>query len=551
MRQALSINRAGVQTARPRSIPAPIDGWNTDDALAAMKPTYAVILDNWIPRAGRIEMRRGFIEQVTGFDDPVETLVVYSGGVGDTMFACAGDSIFNVTSAGSLGSADFVSSASTPSARWNWVNFANDAGRFALLANGVETPVKYNGTSFSTNAITGTSGSITLADEDLKYVFAHKNRLHWLEKANLRAWVLDTNAIAGASTLLDLGPLFSSGGVLVGGATWSRDNGAGGLDDLAVYVTSEGQAAVYQGSNPTDVDNWALVGVYDFARPIGERPLIRDGGELCIITEEGVLPLSIAVAVKRDQQRQVMLSRKVGSAFANAALSYRDIFGWQAAYYSGRGGLIIINVPTEEDVSAYQYVRTSERGAWTRFTGIPAICWGTANGMVYFGAEEGVYRWDIGASDNSEPIVTDVLPAFSDFGDRTRTKEFTMVRALFYAPSIVKPALDVVVEYDTATLPTAVQTTVTPGDIDPDDGKIIRNEWTGAVGVGYVAAPRMRDVLIGSDDVDRVSVTSDLATLLLVGPGGSDHVLTRPNLPLDVSVELVGFDLMFKVGGQL
>ncbi len=548
MRQALRQTGRG-QTAVARSIPAPVGGWNTDDALPTMKNIYAVILDNWISFGGAIEMRRGYVDHVTGFADPVETLVTYAGdSAGDKIFACAGINIYDVTTAGGLGAAVYISAVS---ARWNWTNFANDAGRYVLMANGVQAPIKYNGTAWSTNALTGTSGSITLTDDDLKYVFAHKNFLHWLEKARLRVWYTAVNAIAGASNLLDLGPVLTSGGRLVGGATWSRDNGAGGLDDLAVYVTSEGQVAVYQGSDPGDANAWGIVGVYDIPRPVGERPLIKDGGELCIITEEGLLPLSAAIAVKKVDQKPLMLSAKIGKAFASSAASYRDTFGWQAIYYSGRGGLIIVNVPTEEDVSSVQYVRSSQSGAWSRFTGLPAICWTTGNGEIYFGGPEGVYQWDIGASDNGEAIVPDVLPAFSDFGNRTIMKEFTMVRALMYAPSIVVPAMDVVVEYDQDTLPTAVQTTVAPGDISTTDNTLIRNEWTGAVGIGYVASPRLRFSLIGSNDVDQVAVTEDHTELLLVGPGGTDNILTRPNLPLDVQVQLVGFDLLFNVGGQL
>lgn len=548
MRQALRQNPSRVQTASTASIPAPVGGWNTEDALAKMPLTDAVILDNWIPRGGRLEMRRGFVEQVTGTLSAVETLVVYSGGTGDQIFACAGADIYDVTSAGALASAAYASAAS---ARWNYTNFANDAGRFVLMANGEQGPIKYDGSAFSTNTITGSAAPGTLVQANLKYLMAHKSRLHWGEKENLRVWYLATNAIAGAANLLDLGPLFSWGGTLVGMATWSRDNGAGGLDDLAAYVTSEGQAAVYAGSDPSDVNNWSLVGVFEFARPVGGRPLLKDGGEICVITEEGLLPLSIVVAEKRDRQKPQMMSRKIGTAFSDAALNYGSLFGWQATYYSGRGGLIVVNVPTAEGVSAVQYVRASQNGAWARFTGIPAICWATANGMAYFGSTEGVYRWDVGASDNGEPIVPDVLPAFHDFGNRTRLKNFTMMRALLYAPSIVRPAMDVVVEYDKATLPTAVATTVTPGDITPDDTLMIRDEWTGAAAVGYVAAPRMRFSLTGSDDTDQVAVTADLTELLLVGPGGTDNILTRPNLPLDVSVSLVGWDFVYKVGGVL
>jgi hypothetical protein len=512
-----------------------------------MKSTYAVILDNWIPRGSYIEMRRGHIDHVTGTTDPVETIVTYAGGAGDTILACAGSAIYDATTSGGLPSALYGSAAS---ARWNWTNYANDAGRYALMVNGEQTPIKYDGSAISTNAITGSSGSITLSDANLKFVMAHKGRLHWGEKSNLRVWYLPVASIAGASNLLDLGPVLTSGGNLVGMATWSRDNGAGGADDLAVYVTTEGQAAVYQGSNPGDANDWSLVGVYDFARPVGDRPLIRDGGELCIITEEGVLPLSIALAYSRADQKPQMLSAKVATAFADASSSYGALFGWQATHYSGRGSMMIINVPTEEGVSAMQYVRTSS-GAWCRFTGLSAICWGTANGQVYFGGPVGVYRWDIGASDNGQPIVPDVLPAFSDFGNRTATKQVTMVRALLYAPSIVRPALDVVADYDKTTIPTSIQNLVQPGDISSDDETTIRDEWTAAGAVGYVFAPRMRFALTGEDDTDRVAVTSDLSELLLVGPGGTDNVLTRPNLPLDVSVRCVGWDLMFNPGGPL
>lgn len=547
MRQALQQNRAKRQTARPASIPAPVGGWNTEDALAAMSKTDAVILDNWIPRGGQIEMRRGFIEQVTGTSSPVETLITWAGSdSGDKLFACAGANIYDVTSAGSLTSAVYVS-AST--ARWNSVNFANDAGRYVLMVNGVNTPTKYNGTAFSTSAVTGTSGSITLVDEDLKFVMAHKRRIHYAEKGRLRVWTLAVNAIAGASSLLDLGPFFGKGGVFAGIGTWTVDGGSG-KDDLAVYVTTEGQVAVFQGDDPTDVNNWALVGIYDIPRPIGDRCIVKWGGELAVLTEDGVIAIS-TMGLSDEERQKRSLSRKVSSAFTLAAANYGTNDGWQPIFYPGRGSLLIVNVPTIEDSDAVQYVRSMQGGGWCRFTGIPATCWGYANGMIYFGATAGIYRWDTGASDNGEPITPDVLPAFQDFGNRTITKVFTMVRAVLRAPAIVRPAMDVVTDYDKSTLPTSVQTVVTPGDISPDDSDVVRDDWTAAGGVGYVGSPRMRFSLTGSEDVDQVAVTSDLTSLLLVGPGGTDNILTRPNLPLDVTVQCIGWDVLWMPGGQL
>ena len=548
MRKALRSNPSRRQTGVPYSLPAPVDGWNTEDGLSAMKATYAVVLDNWIPRGGRIEMRRGFIDHVTGTSSPVETLLVYSGGATDKLFACAGTKIYDVTSSVGLGSAVYSSASS---ARWNWTNFANDAGRWMLAANGAQTPRVYDGSSWSASTISGTSGSITLAPADLKFVMQHQRILHWGEKERLRVWTLAADAVGGTAYLLDLGPYFSRGGVLAGMTTWSRDNGAGGADDLAVYVSSKGQVVVFTGTDPTDVNAWQLAGVYDIPQPVGDRCILKDGGEVCVVTEEGLLPLSIAVAYAREDQRGRMLSAKIATGWSSAVNNYGSLTGWQPIYYPGRGGLTIVNAPTEQNVSAVQFVRSEARGGWCRFTGIPAICWAYANGEIYFGGAAGVYQWDISASDNSEAIVPDVLTAFSAFGNRTVIKQFNMMRATMFCPAVVVPNMNTVVDYDQTTLPTATPTTVTPSDIDPNDGTTPRNAWTGANGVGYMAAIRMRFALTGDSTTDKVAVTEDLTSLLLEGPGGTNNILTRPNLPLDVQVEVAGFDLIFDVGGQL
>ena len=42
-----------------QSFPAPVGGWNARDALAEMKPTDAIYLDNWFPRTSYVEIRGG------------------------------------------------------------------------------------------------------------------------------------------------------------------------------------------------------------------------------------------------------------------------------------------------------------------------------------------------------------------------------------------------------------------------------------------------------------------------------------------------------------
>ena len=546
MRQPVRSNPSRRQVATTRSIPAPVGGWNTEAPLAAMPSKDAVLLDNWIPRAGYIEFRRGFVPQVIGFDDPVESLVAWRGdATGDKLFACTGGGFHDVTAPGGIASAVYAPSGSTTSSRWKHTNFANAGGAYAIAANGVNTPIRYDGSAFSTLAITGSGLTAT----DLADVMVHQRRLFWLERNSLTVWFLDVNAIQGAAGKLPLGSYFYKGGRLVAQATWSIDGGRG-MDDLAVFVTSEGQVAVFQGLDPSDANNWSLVGVFDLAKPLGDRPLIKSGADLVVLTEDGVVPLSQALNKDRTQDDLVALTAKIATAFAQAAGNYKANYGWSATLYSGRGSLAIFNVPTAELQSAEQYVQSVQTGAWCRFTGIPAICWELANDGIYFGGPDGVYRWDVGPSDNAEPIVADVTPAFSDFGNRLVKKQFTMIKALLKAPAIVNPALEVVTDYQER-VPTAVPTAVDPGDLSPEDADAIRDDWTGATGLGYAAAPRMRVALTGSETFDIIAVNADGTDLLEIEEGTGDHLMTYPNLPLDVEIRCVGFGVAFQAGGPI
>jgi len=543
MRQAVQQNRSRGQKAVARAVPAPVGGWDTESPLANMPKQNAVILDNWIPRAGYVELRRGYRGHVNGTSDPVEAIIPWRGDAsGDKIFACAGTDIYDVTTAGPLGSAVY---ASATSARWRSTQFANDAGAFAIAVNGVDTPLKYDGTSFTTTAITGSSGSITLDPQDLDHVMAHKRRLFFTEKGTLRVWYLAVLAIAGASELLDLGGIFDKGGHLMAEGTWSLDGGQG-MDDMAVFVTSEGQLAVYQGTDPSDADNWSLVGVYSVGKPVGDNCLIKWGSDLAVITQDGVIPLSQALNKDRAQQKEIAITAKIATGFAEAWGSYGSLYGWSGLTYSGRGSLAIFNVPTAELTSAVQFVQSIQTGAWCRFTGLNAVCWETANDEIYFGGEGGVYQWDITASDNGETIVADVKPAFNNFGSNTE-KQFTMIRPLIKAPAIINPALEVLADYREA-VPTATTTMVTPDNLTSSDG--IRYDWSSATAVGYVATPRMRISVLGLNDANLIAIDVDLSDLLIDTAGG-DFILIYPDLPFDIEVRLIGFDVMFIPGGQL
>jgi hypothetical protein len=117
-------------------------------------------------------------------------------------------------------------------------------------------------------------------------------------KDSTKAAYLPTSSIAGAAQVFDLGPLMTSA------ATWSRWapgrwTQGWGPDDFAVFITSRGQVIVYAGTDPASADTWVLKGVYNIGAPIGRRCFSKVGGDLAVITVDGVVSLAQAISMDR------------------------------------------------------------------------------------------------------------------------------------------------------------------------------------------------------------------------------------------------------------
>lgn len=494
----------GAQPSRGASIPFPVRGWNAQDPIAGMKRGDAYLLDNWIPRAGYGDFRKGCVQQML-FPVVPESLLAYRAGNGEEFFAVVDGDVYDATSSGSPGAALYTGLTSS---RVQSINFANDAGVFMLCVNGSDTPFKYNGSAFSTNAITGSVGSITLDPTRLINLMPHKRRVFLQEKESLRVWYLDVNAIAGAAGLLDLGPVFSEGGALVGMGVWSGYATDTGPDAVAVFITDQGQAAVFRGNNPADANDWFHVGTYTIGKPLGQRAVLNLASDLIVITHDGAISIATAMHADRSNQRGKAMTSRIQLAFANAAAAYGSKFGWEAIVYP-TGQLAIINVPTSELGRAQQFVQNTQTGAWCRFIGLNAVCWTYVNEQIFFAGtdgsnQKGVFRWDTGGSDNGTAIQGDVISAFEHFGSPDVIKHFNMIRPVIRASTNLQPYVDVLVDY-MITQPANVPDSGTPsgaavwgdaiwGDAVWTSTNPLRREWTGAVGVGYSGAARMRVV---------------------------------------------------------
>lgn len=408
--------------AKSTSTPAPIGGLNDRDSIADMKSTEAIILDNWWPYPSYVGIRKGSINHVTGFPAAVETLAEYLPPSGSPkLFAAAGTAIYDATTPGAVGAA--VQTGLT-NAQWQTQGITTPGGSFLYFVNGADSPRLWNGTTWTT--ITGASvPAITGVTTSL---FAHvclfKNRLFFTENNALRVWYLPVNSIGGAASQLDLGSVFRNGGRIEACFTWTIDAG-NGSDDHFVIITSNGEVAVYEGTDPSSASAWRLVGVFNLGRPLGRRCGTKYGGDLAINTTEGLYPLGKAL-LSSTVSKSVALTDKIQNATSLATAAYRNNTGWDVETYADYN-MLILNVPAGNGAN-FQYAQNTITGAWTKFVGWDARCWINASSGLYYGSSNAIIKAWVGTTDNSVSIRADVLPAFSYFGQKARNKFFSMVR---------------------------------------------------------------------------------------------------------------------------
>lgn len=408
-----------------QSVPAPVGGWNARDALAAMKPTDAVRLINWFPRPSYVESRGGCSDYATGLAASGKSLMNWSGPSNNKFFVGTSAGIYDVTSTGAVGA---VVKACT-NGKFQWAQFSVASGEERLImVNGTDSMIYYNGTTF--DSITGVSAPIAVTGvttSNIIHVNIFKQRLFFIEKNKLSFWYLPIQSLGGAAVEFQMNTLFKLGGFLMAMATWTIDAGDG-PEDRAVFISSEGEAAVFVGTDPSSATAWQLVGVYFVGRPIGRRCFTKLGGDIILLVQEGAFPLSQAM-LSASIDRTKALTNRVETAFLADTRNFGSVFGWEPLVFKGQGA-VIINSPHVEDGLHYQYVMNTRTQRWTLFQGWDAECFGIYNGELYFTTSTKVVKAWTGTGDFGANINFSAKCAFNPFGSDSM-KELKSVRPIF------------------------------------------------------------------------------------------------------------------------
>jgi hypothetical protein len=257
------------------------------------------------------------------------------------------------------------------------------------------------------NGASGAGSAVTITGVDtrtLNQVFLHKRRLFFVEENSTSVWYLPAGAIGGAATELPLGDRFKRGGYVSFGA---------GLDDVCIIVSSNGEIAVYEGDDPSDANSWRIVGIYEISRPLNKSAYFKAGGDLAILTEDGIIPVSEALRKDRAALQAVAISYPIEDAWKAAVANRTTSFPIQPTLWQSQA-MLLIGIPGPGGIA---YVANARTGAWCRYTGWDVRCGAVSNDRLYFGTNAGkVMRGQQGGTDDGAAYTAKYVPKFTEGG---------------------------------------------------------------------------------------------------------------------------------------
>lgn len=525
------------RAAQTALFPAPVAGWiaNRSKAMTssaqAKLPPGATILENWFPTATGIRMRRGSARYATlGLGtEPVLSMFTYTIGSTQQLFASTASAIWDISVVSSpfneiIGTYEddyigdpvediVIGTESTAGlevlegmtgGKWVTVQMTNsDGGIYLRGVNGQDVPFVYDGAAFGTTpALTFEVGDAS-EPQDMSYVWAYKQRLFFIKKGTLDAYYLPVDAVGGELVLFPLGAVFGQGGELMFGASWSLGTSdQGGLSAQCVFVTSEGEVAVYQGSDPGDPNDWRLVGVYRIGKPLGPLAHMSAGGDIVIATTVGFLPLSEAVQREYAALAPAAVSNPIEDAWRDA-VQRRGDEDWNVVLWPD-GQMVLVSPPSPAVSTPQVFVVNANTGAWCRFTNWKARCFAVFQGQLYFGGDEGAVTrgWTKG-SDDGQSYTCRYLGLFEDGGTPAQRKIVGLARPTLMSSVAIIPRVSVCFDYQ-ENLPTAPNAAVPPGsnvwdsatwDVsvwDAEAGTVLSSRWVSVGGSGARIAPAVQ-----------------------------------------------------------
>lgn len=371
-------------------------------------------------------------------------------------------------------------------------------------------------------------GVIGVDTSDLSFAWAYKNRLFFIEKDSMNVWYQDVDALGGTVTRFPMGGVFPRGGSLLFGASWSLDtSGDGGLSAQCVFVSTEGEVAVYQGDNPSLAASWGLVGVYRIGKPLGPNAWFRAGGDIVVATDIGLVPLSQAINRDVAALAPSAVSYPIETAWNEEVDARRAVY-WTCAVWPEQQMALVV-LPTLSGTTPRMFVANVRTGAWCEFSGWDGRCIASFRGRLFFGTKDGkVIEGYVSGLDQGRPYTGVHIPLFDDLGTPASLKVLKMIKAVLLSSIDLNCGLSIQTDYMINLPPPPSAAVVESNSVwgsavwgvakwGGTRSKTIKQDWEAASGICYAFAPALQ-VTSGSlqpleCEIVRIDVTYQTAEI--------------------------------------
>jgi hypothetical protein len=490
------------QQLQVTTLPAPTRGLIQNENETFMQPGGAIVCDNWMPTMRGVSLRGGCILHsdlhaldknqarwdIAGWDralwdhdtlppgstrKPVISAFEYAAGQDQKMFAANATRLVEVTEAITDAPPILVREGHA-SGNYVFSQLSNQGGDWGIAVNDAgDYPLRYDGTTWEildhtlttppANLITGPVGSNVEFGKNLTYVCKYHERYFFIEASSMNAWYLPINAVGGALQMIPLSGAATKGGYLLFCAVWSVDAGDG-LDDKLVFCTNLGELLIFSGSDPSTVANWRQEGRYSIPEPMGMNAHMPIGGDLLIMTVDGIVPVSASISKTPADLQMAMITRPIRIMW-RAEVAAKKQWAWTMYNWPEQGGIF---VSWPGSTPGYCAVVNAATGAWCRFVGYDATCFMRMRGDLYFGTQDGrIMQANRSGYDDGLPYTAVLVGGWEMFQSPSQTMVWRQARASFTAAAgqPFQPQLSAVTDY-VVNLPPAPPAGPDPGVAD-------------------------------------------------------------------------------------
>jgi hypothetical protein len=291
--------------------------------------------------------------------------------------------------------------------------------------------------------------------QGLTHVWKHANRLFFVQGGTMNAWCLPVHAVGGELVFIPLSGAMKRGGSLLFGASWSVDSGSG-MDDKCIFVSDQGEIAIFSGTDPTSSTNWKQDGCYDISQPLSKYGHQKLGGDIMISTIDGIVPLTATMskdvsqlslaAITYNIQNLWTLERNVKRTYPTMLTKWSEgnalIFS-----FPGAGSTVAGIFPIKSSTVGVSNVQT---GAWCRYTGWDAVCFMQLHGSLFFGTQDGrIMMAESSGTDDGVGYVCTMVGGWEMFQSPPNQVTWFQARAAFFssAHEPFQPQLAAAVDY--------------------------------------------------------------------------------------------------------